>query len=378
MSKDMLGTLVRQLVEMPEGNLGLVHDLLTKMKKPDWTGPAKMFLRKQNPWPVISTWRTLTLGTYKSGKDYIDALARAGHDPKHVAQDELLSKTYCAPCEYQLELVLLRYGDLCLAQDASEDDLLEAVTNRGLALCPPEVGPALFLDYSSNSSEEWLFIGMKGIPLRHVKFDDVFDWYAYHYSIRYSTSAGNALMGNWESFYGLEPDHQIVLCRPHPMMHQGDVRNIIDLLPNLRREQRDGLLKKEKQIKRPDLGKFLQWNPEDYALHLESGQISGTLSGTSLFETLAGKMVLPDSVLDHLLTNQHLIPKSWEQKSPSNGGVRIHFWGTLYYRRKEFSQPEHGIGVRYLFWQGRTWKSGMHFINDEDWDHQDPAVVLVT
>lgn len=55
MSKDMLGSLVRVLVTVPEDRLGLVQDVALKLSNDDgeeWVSPLKKFLRKEEPhWP---------------------------------------------------------------------------------------------------------------------------------------------------------------------------------------------------------------------------------------------------------------------------------------------------------------------------------------
>ena len=58
MSKDILGSLVRVLITVPEDRLGLVQDVALKLSNGDgaqWEEPLKRFLRKESCWSNVKS-----------------------------------------------------------------------------------------------------------------------------------------------------------------------------------------------------------------------------------------------------------------------------------------------------------------------------------
>lgn len=62
-------------------------------------------------------------------------------------------------------LVRLRVEDLGFPRGATTDEIYTRAEELGLELCPAEVGPQYRLKYTDQPSGEWLYIGMKQIPV---------------------------------------------------------------------------------------------------------------------------------------------------------------------------------------------------------------------
>lgn len=76
---------------------------------------------------------------------------------------------------------------------------------------------------------------------------------------------------------------------------------------------------------------LLKWDAAKIELYTDPSQQNGYIAGSELRKKLAGKPVLNANVLDFLLDNPQLIPKSW--KKDKRGIPRpIFFWGTIYHK----------------------------------------------
>jgi hypothetical protein len=95
-------------------------------------------------------WRTVTLGLYKSGSEYAEALAAKGCKVIGVALD-LLAKLECAQEPVEKDLVLVSIEDLGLADGADYGSICRRGLELGYELCPGEVGPALRLVYDDET-----------------------------------------------------------------------------------------------------------------------------------------------------------------------------------------------------------------------------------
>ncbi|MAG11703.1 MAG: hypothetical protein CMI52_02750 [Parcubacteria group bacterium] len=89
-------------------------------------------------------------------------------------------------------------------------------------------------------------------------------------------------------------------------------------------------------------GGQLEWNCENVELWLSQEQQSSSIQGHQLRKQMAEKRVFNANVLDHLLTNPHIIPEEWKSQY-------IFFWGTIYRNRNG------RLYVRSLYWDGGAW-----------------------
>jgi hypothetical protein len=132
-------------------------------------GPAVLastvLAQEQPSAQVFQTWRTTTLGTYKS----VDAYRRA-LDSARIrigdAADEILGRPVFPYTRTKtvVELAVLSAAELGVESDESSlADVYERARRAGLELCPPEVGPQLRLDYRNQPLGEALDIAMEPV-----------------------------------------------------------------------------------------------------------------------------------------------------------------------------------------------------------------------
>ncbi len=115
--------------------------------------------------PVFPTWKTITLGTGRtSPDDFRKALSEGSFRVGDWGNDilgRLPSPTYDE--ETEVELVAVSVADLGFPDRAHRRDIYERAQERGLSLCPPEVGPELRLAYPDQPRGGWLHVGMEPI-----------------------------------------------------------------------------------------------------------------------------------------------------------------------------------------------------------------------
>jgi len=112
----------------------------------------------------FTIWRTTTLGSHKGVDSYRDALDAAKMKIGDAA-DEILGRPafqYVRE-KTEVELTLVSAAELGVETEASLSDLYQRATQLGLALCPPEVGPQLRLDYRDQPVGESLLIAMEPV-----------------------------------------------------------------------------------------------------------------------------------------------------------------------------------------------------------------------
>jgi hypothetical protein len=109
-------------------------------------------------------WRTTTLGIHKGVDAYRDALDAARIKIGDAA-DEILGRPAFpyVRSKMDLELTLVSAAELGVEAEASLADVYKRAKQFGLALCPPEVGPQLRLDYRDQPRGESLKIGMEPV-----------------------------------------------------------------------------------------------------------------------------------------------------------------------------------------------------------------------
>ena len=106
--------------------------------------------------------KRLTLGNQKDYQHYKGALKFGGFLVGGYAE-ELLNRVAYAQIPYALDLVVLSVSDLGFTQNTRLDAIYAKAKERGLQLCPAEVGPALRLAYPDQPYGEWLTIAMEPI-----------------------------------------------------------------------------------------------------------------------------------------------------------------------------------------------------------------------
>jgi hypothetical protein len=112
----------------------------------------------------FTIWRTTTLGSHKGVDSYRDALDAAKMKIGDAA-DEILGRPafqYVRE-KTEVELTLVSAAELGVETESSLSDLYQRATQLGLALCPPEVGPQLRLDYRDQPVGESLLIAMEPV-----------------------------------------------------------------------------------------------------------------------------------------------------------------------------------------------------------------------
>jgi hypothetical protein len=91
-------------------------------------------------------------------------------------------------------------------------------------------------------------------------------------------------------------------------------------------------------------------------------QDGGVIGGQDLRKELESQSVMNANLLNFYLKNQRIIPSEWKGKA-------VFFWGTIY------KSIGGGLYVRYLYWSSDSW-TWNYGCFDEDWDNDDPSVVL--
>lgn len=112
-------------------------------------------------------------------------------------------------------------------------------------------------------------------------------------------------------------------------------------------------------------GGKIDWNPEDMELYIPENQRKVYITGHDLRKEL-GDNVMNANVLDFLLKNTELIPKSWK-KNPKGNIQFIYFWGTIY------RDSDDGLYVRCLYFDVGRWQADYDCL-DDDWDFDYPAL----
>src|SRR5262245_35960606 len=112
----------------------------------------------------VAIWRTTTLGSHKGVDSYRDALDAAKMKIGDAA-DEILGRPafHYVRERTEVELTLVSAAELGVESESHLSDVYQRATQLGLALCPPEVGPQLRLDYRDQPVGESLLIAMEPV-----------------------------------------------------------------------------------------------------------------------------------------------------------------------------------------------------------------------
>ncbi|MDO8577455.1 MAG: hypothetical protein Q7R55_01130 [Candidatus Wildermuthbacteria bacterium] len=123
-----------------------------------WLGAFKRFLRKEEPWPKFTPWKTVKLGMEHRAQDF---------DAKgiRVSQDVLASfnRFSFAVTVVEVDLVVLTATKLGFKSVPKYEDICRRALEWGLELCPAEVGPQLRLQYLDQSRDDYLRIAMNPV-----------------------------------------------------------------------------------------------------------------------------------------------------------------------------------------------------------------------
>jgi len=121
----------------------------------------KIDIAKQGRFAI---WRTTTLGSHKGVDSYRDALDAAKMKIGDAA-DEILGRPAFQYVRErtEVELTLVSAAELGVESELPLSDVYHRATQLGLALCPPEVGPQLRLDYRDQPVGESLLIAMEPV-----------------------------------------------------------------------------------------------------------------------------------------------------------------------------------------------------------------------
>lgn len=117
----------------------------------------------ESAWTV---WKTIKLGTGTRDADGFRKAIKDGGMKIGTWADDILGKPEftVAPEKSEVSLVVVSIGEFGFKDGAKLRDIYEAAKERGLELCPAEVGPQLRLQYADQPRGEWLVIGMEPIP----------------------------------------------------------------------------------------------------------------------------------------------------------------------------------------------------------------------
>lgn len=108
------------------------------------------------------TWKTVVLGRQASAAAYKEALASAGHRVIPNAGCRIIldiQNFIVSPTEKSVNLVLVTHEDLGIDKDSEYLEVCQAAADRGLELCPMEVGPALRLQFKQRAGD-FVVMGM--------------------------------------------------------------------------------------------------------------------------------------------------------------------------------------------------------------------------
>lgn len=169
MSNDVLGQVVKKLVELPLKNmLGVLYDLLEKLSGShgeEWFEKLKKFLRGELVVKMVfPTWKVIKLGTHKNVGALTSAFADAGFCIPHWTYDIMgMCAFTLASEETLLELLTATVRQLGFTNDTRFDAICARIRELGYDLCPAEVGPQLRLQYQDQPLNEWLVIVMEAM-----------------------------------------------------------------------------------------------------------------------------------------------------------------------------------------------------------------------
>jgi hypothetical protein len=115
--------------------------------------------------PTFTVWKTIKIGTgIPNGKGFCSELEQRDFRIGDWTRDMLNQKAFTvAPEEAEVDLVVMSVADLGFKDSTRYDQICARAIERGLELCPAEVGPQLRLQYLDQPRGEWLIVAMEAI-----------------------------------------------------------------------------------------------------------------------------------------------------------------------------------------------------------------------
>ena len=172
---------------------------------------------------TLPIWRTLKLGTYRSGEEYARALSS---QPKmeidRWAREMLADNEFtCAQEEAEVDIVAFTIRQLGFPQGANYQDICLRACECGLELCPAEVGPALRLTYAEQPKRNRLFIAMKGKSTFRLECHEL--------GTTYLRGGTHSSMRGRMVYHIIPPSFEFAFVRPkqpEPVILRGDHRHV--------------------------------------------------------------------------------------------------------------------------------------------------------
>jgi hypothetical protein len=168
---NMLRVILKELVNVEDGVLGIILDFLKKLNA-DKTGgfleQFKKFLRGElvaskttRAWLI---WKTIKLGTLKNVEEIRQALKASGNSIGDWANDIIGKPAFTvSETEQDVELVNVSVLELGFKQGACYADICKRAFELGLDLCPAEVGPQLRLQWKDQPKGTFVVVAMEAI-----------------------------------------------------------------------------------------------------------------------------------------------------------------------------------------------------------------------
>ena len=154
--------------------------------------------------PHFPVWKTVTLGNYYSIGGIRAAFKYGGFQISDQASS-ILDNTRLASQATAVDLVKVTVAELGFPKGSNIGDIYAQARERGLELCPAEVGPVLRLAYTDQPLYKWLAVGM-GQTIGPDGYPNMF-------------SVVHLKDGLWLYDYGWAkpadhwtPDHEFVFC----------------------------------------------------------------------------------------------------------------------------------------------------------------------
>ncbi|HWP61706.1 MAG TPA: hypothetical protein VN495_03815 [Candidatus Paceibacterota bacterium] len=105
------------------------------------------------------------------------------------------------------------------------------------------------------------------------------------------------------------------------------------------------------------------------SLHFDTKQLRDkTISGTDLAVALVDKQTLHPNILDALLAHPHMIPEAFKTDAEGRP-IFLYFWGCV------FESASHQPCVRYVYWDGLSWRPFHRWLSDQ-WGARDAALIF--
>jgi hypothetical protein len=113
--------------------------------------------------PVTSIWKPITIGNISRDKLILILKERGINVGDWVADMMKQDAFTVAQKEEQIDLVNVSVAELGFDKATRYDAICARAKERGLELCPPEVGPQLRLQYLDQPLGEWIRVAMEAI-----------------------------------------------------------------------------------------------------------------------------------------------------------------------------------------------------------------------